>query len=1139
MTSTRRRALLVLGMHRSGTSAFTRVMSLLGAELPASLMPAVAGNNDAGFWEPADIVPLHDEILASVGSAWDDGSTVPADWFASAAATPYKERLLACLEANFAAAPLFVIKDPRACRLVPLWREVLAAFDTEPLIVLPVRHPLEVAASLTRRDGFPLGKGLLLWLRHLLAAEHDSRDMARVVASYESLLHDWRGVMHRAGAALDLAWPRWTPEAEAEIDAFLSAGLRHHTATRADLDARPDVVGWIKAAYGHALDLAGQPAELAAAFDAIAGELDTADALFGPAIADGRRHLARREGEIAGLCEEVSRLNGEILDRERGINQLGTETSRLNAEISRLNDEIANRERGIAYFEGEVARLNGEVINREKGIAHLSGEVVRLNGQISYFEAEVGHLGDEIGTLHGEITRLNSEVVWRDERIAALLSSTSWRVTAPLRKTIGMVRRVRRLRPGRIREVVRERGLRGLMAKAAASVAEAPPPVASPALKAALKAALGEALAPCFVEEAAPQVSVIVPAGDGEAVLATLAAVQAQGSGIAFEVLVADDGTHPALTARLAEIPGLRHVRASGAELGRACNAAAAEARGAFIALLLPGVLPLPGWLAALADTFQRFPDTGLAGARRLTADGRLREAGMRLGGDGSLKPFGGDALAEDGRFGHVRVVDACSLGGIMVPRSLWQEAGGFDESLAAPGLIEADLALRLRQLGHPTRCQAFAQVVEDGVPQGKPAHEHRDRQIFRKRWARANRHRGAKLSPQTSEPPRVLFVDVATPTPDQDSGSWDIYEYMRIFLDLGYAVTFLPAAVTTHAGRYTEDLQRIGIECIYAPFLDTAQAWLEREAARFDLVMLYRAPVAAWYLGLIRHCAPRTKVVFDTVDLHYLREEREAELMNSAEKRDQAARTRAAELAAIQQADCTILLSQKEMETVAGLLPDARLRLIPIVRPIPGRLAPAAGRAGVVFIGGFNHQPNVDSALFLAGEIWPRVRRLLPEARLTIVGSNPTPAVQALAAPDQGVEVAGFVADLTDTFRTCRLTVAPLRYGAGIKGKVVSSLSYGVPCVATSVAVEGMGLTDGVHAAVADDPEAFAAAIVRLHTDDALWLAISEGGLGLAHDTFSIAKVRDSLAEMLASLGLPAGAGRHGAAAGAAIAAA
>ncbi len=345
----------------------------------------------------------------------------------------------------------------------------------------------------------------------------------------------------------------------------------------------------------------------------------------------------------------------------------------------------------------------------------------------------------------------------------------------------------------------------------------------------------------------------------------------------------------------------------------------------------------------------------------------------------------------------------------------------------------------------------------------------------------------------------------------------------MRIFQDLGYRVTFLPARDLTPAGAYTDDMRRQGIECVSLPAATTAERYLRENAGVFPVVLLYRAPFAHVYIDLIRRYTPKTQIILNTVDLHFLREEREAALLGSTKSIKSARTTKRLELAAIRKVDCTIVLSRAEHEILQDLVPEAYKQFIPLTQPVPGREAPFESRENVVFVGGFAHKPNVDAVHYLVREIWPLVRRELPDVGLIVVGSSVPDEVLSLGDAAAGVEIRGFVPDLASLLRDCRLTVAPLRYGAGMKGKVVNSLAHGVPCVATTMAVEGTGLVDGRDILVADDPSSYARAIVSAYTEAELWVHLSDNGVAFAEENFSIGAVTATVRDMLRTLGLPA----------------
>lgn len=335
-------AVVVLGMHRSGTSALARVLSLLGCGLPEDLMDPIAGNNDTGFWESRDIADFNDALLAAMGSHWDDWRAMPEAWCDSPGARDWYPRARDLLASSFAGQALIVLKDPRICRLLPFWQRVIEGAGYQPRLVLPLRHPLEVAASLRRRDAFSPRKGQVLWLRHVLDAERDSRSLPRVVVRYATLLDDWRGELGRIRAGLGLALPRWSATAEVEIDRFLRDDLRHNQ-TGADLASHPEVAGWVRDAYPLLLRLTHADADapaIEAALDGLRAEFDAACQSFGSMLR--AEELAREQAQTARAQAEtrLQVLEHQSQERVRQVEILGTQNRAIDVARDRLSAEL-------------------------------------------------------------------------------------------------------------------------------------------------------------------------------------------------------------------------------------------------------------------------------------------------------------------------------------------------------------------------------------------------------------------------------------------------------------------------------------------------------------------------------------------------------------------------------------------------------------------------------------------------------------------------------------------------------------------------------------------------------------------------------------------------------------------------------
>ncbi len=634
-----------------------------------------------------------------------------------------------------------------------------------------------------------------------------------------------------------------------------------------------------------------------------------------------------------------------------------------------------------------------------------------------------------------------------------------------------------------------------------------------------------------FAETSRPEVSVVIPAYNQLGyTLRCLAALGPALENVRAEVIVVDDGSTDATPRLLAPIPGLRFLRSERNQgFLRACNMAARHARGDYLHLLNNDTLPLPGSVQALRETFSLFPRAGLVGSMLIYPSGLLQEAGGIVWEDGSAWNYGRHKEAERPEFGYVRAADYCSGASIMLPRALWEELGGFDERFAPAYYEDTDLAFRVRQAGRDVLYQPHSRVVHfEGITSGTDltsgvkSRQTVNRRAFQKKWASALESHGQPGGADHFIRDRrarrhALVVDACTPTPDQDSGSNDTLAYLLALKARGFHVSFIPAHNLCHFGEHTNRLQKLGIECLYAPYTTSMEDYLAAEGHRFDLVVLFRVTVAGSLMDVVREHAARARVVFNTVDLHFLREQRQAEQTDSPELLDQARVRRDQELALMRRSDRTIVLSEYERDLLRQEDAGIRAVCIPTGRKTVSRVAGWRDRRDIAFVGGFRHTPNVDAVRFFCQSVWPRIRHQLPDCRFLVVGSHAPEEIAALAS--DGVTVVGFVKDLNSVLGRCRLTVAPLRFGAGIKGKIVSSLCHGVPCVATSIAVEGMGLVDGRHALVADDPCSIADSVVRLYNSRRLWEEMSEAGLALARERFSAESVRSRIDALLDEL--------------------
>ncbi|MBM3270102.1 MAG: glycosyltransferase [Candidatus Sericytochromatia bacterium] len=355
--------------------------------------------------------------------------------------------------------------------------------------------------------------------------------------------------------------------------------------------------------------------------------------------------------------------------------------------------------------------------------------------------------------------------------------------------------------------------------------------------------------------------------------------------------------------------------------------------------------------------------------------------------------------------------------------------------------------------------------------------------------------------------PQRLLFLAPELPLFDRSSGGFRLFQILKLAREAGHSVTYIarePGDVAD-ASRYVDALEALGVEVYpYDPdkILETWDAKVSQpridfpamlEERHFDVAYCYFYEIADLYRDEIRTFSPATKIVVDSVDLHFLREYRRGTFLGDDKVIERALKIRKKELESYAAADVVVTVTDVDRDAALAIDPTLRIEVIPNLHPIPETAGGFRTRRDLVFVGGFNHLPNVEAMQVFCAEVWPAVADRLPDAKLFVVGANPPGAIKGLAG--DRVVVTGYVEDTLPYLRQCRISVAPLLYGAGMKGKVGEALAAGLPVVGTTIACEGMGLADGEHVLVADSPAAMIEAIVRLYTDEALWTRLAETG--------------------------------------------
>ena len=634
-----------------------------------------------------------------------------------------------------------------------------------------------------------------------------------------------------------------------------------------------------------------------------------------------------------------------------------------------------------------------------------------------------------------------------------------------------------------------------------------------------------------FLRPAAHEVVVLIPVHNNWATTELcLRSLMMTSVDTPYRLMVVNDGSTDETAERLAATAGIDVVQLD-ENVGflRAVHAGFAAASEPYVVLLNNDTVVTDGWLDALYDTMRHDPTTGVVGAMLLYPDGVLQEAGSLIFSNGRGVNYGKGDDATRAWYASPREVDYCSGACIIVRHSAWVATGGFDLDFAPAYYEETDFAFSVRKAGYRVLYQPAARIYHfEGVTYGrdespkKKALMDTNRARLQTKWATelaAQWEQG--VSHQVGQSwrsarGRILVVDSSVPQTDKDAGSIRMFEIVRILRDLGFAVTFMSMRGTFEE-PYVSQLRQLEVEVING----RANYGLEihRLAPVLRAAILSRPDDAKVTENLVRHFAPEAAVIYDTVDLHFVREARRATVENDPSIEAIAEEYRELEVGLVRRSDATIVVTDTERDILHDIVPEATIAVVPTIHSAHQRTVGFGPRRDILFVGNFNHLPNRDAVTWFVEEVLPLVREQLTEVSFRVVGSHLPDSIAELARP--GVEIIGWVHDLTPLYDEVRLVVAPLRYGAGIKGKLGESASRGVPFVCTAIATEGTTLTNERDCLIASEPREFADAVIRLYSDETVWERLSTNAQAAIEAQCSPAVAHATLSTLLTSLNL------------------
>jgi GT2 family glycosyltransferase len=1110
--------IVVLGMHRSGTSMITSVLEASGlfAGEPEELL-APQPDNPLGFWERSDVMALNDRLLADQGRSWYlPTSRQPGAVTQTKEATDAVRREMASVAGKLREP--WVLKDPRFAMTWAQWEEVL-----HPALFLFVyRNPIAVARSLEKRNGISLDFGMALWEaynrqlleflsgRPCVAVSYDRfceapqptlAALEERLGSHGVTLDAWDGqrfdaalnhshqvaldelltsaqlALHRycdsftERGVLDGGMPQASPNLDARLASFSAQYEQQLRSAAAGVRLELELADVNRQLDAHNKQLLAQKALLETRDEQLEKAVRSADE-FQQSLAANQRELASNQRELASNQRALASNQRALASKERALVEETAKSGYLYDELSRAYLRLSEySESRLGQLEKVLARSIGYLTFRRGGTA-LDEVTMRAR---AYLEEQNMTPSSQTGT----------------SRLSLLSKIIRFAVTHPH----GTLRNLN------VRQLKRLVGQFGSLNSADLTrwvEARFPEEAKRESLEAPeLNEALDE-LEFEFPSWDTPLVSIIVPVfNQYRMTVNCLESLRQHTDGVAYEVILGDDASTDLTRSIEQRIRGMALVRAeTNGGFIRNCNAAADVARGQVLVFLNNDTAVTDGWLDAMLGVLSADESVGVVGPKLLFGAGKLQEAGGIIWQDASGWNYGRTDDPDAVEYNYQREVDYVSGACLMIRSSLWRQTSGFDEHFVPAYYEDVDVCFAVRELGYRVVYQPAATVFHfegasngTDTSQGIKKHQLVNQRKFREKWAavldRDHFPNGEQVFAARDRSRRkrtVVVVDHYVPFFDKDAGSRSVFQYLQLMVEMGFNVKFIGANFFPHQ-PYTDALQQMGIEVLVGEKAASGiSRWLVGNAEHIHAVYLNRPHVAEQFLDDIDKMVPRPTVAFWGCDLHYLRTEREFAVTGDAKQEALAADWKTREYRIFDRVDCVYYPSDVEVAEIHAHRSDLNARVLPlyVMDQVQVPAYDAAGRAGILFVGGFGHPPNLDGISWFIEAILPLVRRAHPDVVLHIVGSNTPESIKAMDG--EAIRVHGFVSDetLEQIYLQVRLAVIPLRFGAGVKGKVVEAIQRGVPAVTTSIGAEGLPDAESV-LAVADDEASFADEIIRV----------------------------------------------------------
>jgi GT2 family glycosyltransferase len=1092
--------IIIHGVHRSGTSLTASLFERAGcwyAQPDTQMAPQE--DNPKGFWESVDVVELNDQILAKINLNWFTLAPSLSDLELDGLADQFGDRINDIAK-TFDSHSKWFLKDPRFSITWPLWAPYL---DPSHHIVVH-RHPLSVAKSLYSRNGIPIQHGLFFWY-------HQTRMIASALSGQESILHIEFGSQEHLGTkAVELVNNIVCSDGgasegllQSDFDSIYESALVHHNVVDESLLEEFPIVAsaWKYAQEGNFDELLALPEIPTSALTW--NQLDSRAALG--------CHIEQHQRDVSQSIDLEAQLRSEIR-ASLAINQgLDVECARLNVVYEKLNGRLEKLDDQYKTLSQQHQKVcdDFEILKDEAGELNL--RLLKIAGELKgYILSKRYFAGAFVGRVLQKlkVTRpktldeaFNIAIYGQSsldiERHVPIRSNRSTLLAAMLRNPFNFVRKLSFKRIGR--------GVKVLSGRDQSDIE-----ITQSLLQYSHADVLSDHNIDIFDPDNSehwrnknlefevfdtPKVSIVIPVYNNYmTTLACLHSIKKHTDQLvtSYEVIVADDCSTDETKDIGGVVTGLKIVRGEQNQgFLKNCNTAIPTAKGDFLVLLNNDTNVQENWLSELLLPLETSDTIGITGPTFLYPDGRLQEAGGIVFSDASGWNYGRLDQPSKPEYSFARDVDYISGACLVFRKTLWDQIGGFDEVFAPAYYEDTDFCFETRKLGLTVRFVPTAKVVHfEGVSHGSSEssgikkYQAINRDKFFDKWKDclskdhypdSTQLFSARIHGRSKK--TLLFIDHYVPFHDKDAGSKVAQRYLELLVQEGVHVIFLGDNFYPHQ-PYTAELQALGVEVLHGEYYkNNWYQWLREYSPQIDTIYLNRPHISSKYIDKIRALEHQPYVAYHGADLHYVRVAREDSLGITPRDGMSSDDWKAIEFDIMRKCDISLWLSQNEVDLIQTEDASLNVKYKPMYwfeESYFDNERAVVNSKQLLFVGGFGHPPNKDGLEWFLKDIYPFILERHPTCKLTVIGSNCPDEIKQLES--ENLAILGYVSEqeLINAYSDARVAIVPLRYGAGVKGKVIESMKYGVPVVTTSIGAEGLPSDPADFLAVADDAEMF-----------------------------------------------------------------